>query len=154
MCDPVTLTTLAIATTGYSIYQTNEAAKNQFQAQQQRTEAALEEQATQATEEIGARMKEYRKVRARARVAGGESGAQGQSFAVGLNQMLQDQDEDVALVSKNLSLGSRSTILDLASANASVRTVSGLEAGLQIGAAGASAYAGAKKAQGSTSEKP
>ena len=147
MCDPVTMTTLAIATTGYGIYQTNRAAEAQFDAQNQRAAAALEEQATSATEEIGARMKEYRKVRARARVAGGESGAQGQSFAVGLNQTIQDQDEAAALVAKNLALGSRSTLLDLASANASVRTISGLEAGLQIGSAGLGAYRGAKAAQ-------
>lgn len=145
---------LSIATTGYGIYQTNEAAKNQFQAQQQRTEAALEEQATQATEEIGARMKEYRKVRARARVAGGESGAQGQSFAVGLNQLIQDQDETRALVAKNLALGGRSALTSLDAANSAVRTVSGLEAGLQIANAGTYAYYGAKKAQGSAADRP
>ena len=96
-------------------------------------------------------MKERRKVRARARVAGGESGAQGQSFSVSLNQMLQDADEEAALISKNLSLGQRQVMTDLSSAQASVRSVSGLEAGLQIAAAGASAYASGSKASQQTS---
>lgn len=146
MCDPVTMATLAIATTGYSVYQTNQSAKAQFAAQRQQAEHALEEQQTRSEEELGARMKEYRKTRARARVAGGESGAQGQSFAVSLNQLIQDQDADIALAHKNLALGQRSTLTDLASAGASVRTVSGLEAGLQIATAGAGAYSSAKKA--------
>lgn len=151
---PAVQAALAIATTGFGIYQTNRAAKNQFQAQQQQAQHMLEEQAAKATEELGARMKEYRKVRARARVAGGESGAQGQSFAVGLNQLIQDQDETAGLVAKNLALGARSTITSLESANASVRSISGLEAGLQIAQTGAYAYYGAKAAQGSAADRP
>lgn len=154
MCDPVTLTTLAIATTGYSVFQSNAAAREQFRAQAKQAEQAVEEKQVAATEELGARMKERRKIRARARVAGGESGAQGQSFSVSLNQMLQDADEEAALIGKNLSLGQRQVMTDLASAQASVRTISGLEAGLQIAAAGASAYASGSKAEQTTTGEP
>jgi len=154
MClPPPAMAALAIATTGYGIYQTNQAAKSQFQAQQKQAEHMLEEQQTKATEELGARMKEYRKVRARARVAGGESGAQGQSYAVGLNQLIQDQDETAGQIAKNLALGTRSTITSLEAANSAVRTVSGLEAGLQIASSGAYAYHGAKKAQGTSRDR-
>ncbi len=147
MCEPTTLAALAIASTGFSIYTQNQAARQQFRAQRQQAEAAMEEQQAAAEIELGARLKEFRKQRARARVAGGESGAQGQSYAVALNQSIQDQDEIAGIINKNLALGQRSTLLDLASANAATRTVSGLEAGLQIATAGTAAYSSAKKAE-------
>lgn len=146
MCDPVTLTIAAIATTGVQIYTTNQAAKATFKAQNDQAVAALDEKQSAAEEELGLRMKEFRKTRARARVAGGESGAQGQSFAVGLNQSLQDQNIDAGIINKNLVLGQRKILTDLENANASVRTVSGLSAGLQIATAGLGTFASATAA--------
>ena len=146
-CDPVTLTVAAIATTGIQIYTTNQAAKATFKAQNEQAKNALEEKQSAAEEELGQRLKEFRKTRARARVAGGESGAQGQSFAVGLNQTIQDQNADTGIINKNLVLSQRQTLNDLKTANSNVRTVSGLEAGLQIGTAALGKYSGAKAAQ-------
>lgn len=146
MCDPVTLTVAAIAVTGVQIYSTNQAAKQTFAAQNQQAIAALDEKQSAAEESMGQRMKEFRKTRARARVAGGESGAQGQSFAVSLNQSVQDQNADAAIINKNLVLGQRKILTDLQNANSRVRTVSSLEAGLRIGTAGLGAYSAATNA--------
>jgi hypothetical protein len=140
MCHPLAIAAITIATTGAQIYATNRAAKSAFKAQHSQAVAALEEKQDAAAEALGARMKEYRKTRATARVAGGESGAQGQSYSVGLNQLVQDANMDAGVLNKNLALGQRQVLTDLASANANVRTVSGLEAGLQIAAAGVSGY--------------
>jgi len=154
MCEPVIMASLAVASTGFQIYQTNESAKSQFKAQHAQAEQALEEQQASATEDLGARMKEFRKTRARARVAGGESGAQGQSFAVALNQNLQDAGIQSGIIGKNLSLQQRSTLTDLESANARVRTVSGLEAGLRIASSGLGAYNAAKAVPGTVTPTP
>jgi hypothetical protein len=153
MCGVTELTLLSIATTGFTVYQQNQAAKSTFKAQHKQAEAALEEQQSAAEEDMGQRLKQFRKQRARARVAGGESGAQGQSYAVALNQSLQDQDEVAGIISKNLSLGQRSKVMDLAAANSQVRTVSGLEAGLQIASSATSTYYSAKKAEKSTTKE-
>jgi hypothetical protein len=136
-----------MAIAGIQVYSTNQAAKATFKAQNEQATSALEERTDAAEEELGQRMKEFRKARARARVAGGESGAQGQSFAVSLNQSVQDQNIEAGIVNKNLVLGQRKILTDLNVANASVRTVSGLEAGLQIGGAGLSAFSAADKAK-------
>jgi hypothetical protein len=146
MCDPVSLTVAAIATTGVQIYATNQAAKQTFRAQNEQATAALEEKTDAAEEELGQRMKEFRRARSRARVAGGESGAQGQSFAVSLNQSVQDQNADAGIINKNLVLGQRQTLSDLRVANSQVRTVSSLEAGLRIGTAGLGAFSTADAA--------
>ena len=153
MClDPITAAGLAIATTGYQVYQTNRAAEAAFDAQNQQAANAIEEQQAAAEEEMGATLREYRKARARARVAGGESGAQGQSFSVSLNQYLQDADEAAGISTVNTRLGQRRILSDLDAANSQVRTISGLEAGLTIAGNATSAYRGAKAAQ--TSHTP
>lgn len=146
MCNPVILAVGAIAATGIQIYSTNQAAKQTFKAQNEQAINALDEKKSAAEEEMGQRLKEFRKTRARARVAGGESGAQGQSFAVALNQSVQDQNADAGLVNKNLVLGQRKILNDLDVANSQVRTVSSLEAGLRIGTAGLGAYSAATDA--------
>lgn len=146
MCEPVSLTLAAMAVTGIQIYSTNQAAKQTFKAQNEQAVAALDEKQSAAEESMGQRMKEFRKTRARARVAGGESGAQGQSFAVSLNQSVQDQNIDAGIVNKNLVLGQRKILTDLESANSRVRTVSSLEAGLRIGSAGLGAFSAATNA--------
>ena len=142
MCEPVSITMAIVSAAGVlaNVVATNSSAEDQFAAAHEQAENQMEENRAGAEENLGARLKEMRRVRARARVAGGESGAQGQSFAVGLNQMVQDQNMATAIVAKNVALGARSTNSQLKLANSNVRTVSGLSAGLQIATAGASGY--------------
>lgn len=145
MCEPVSTSTIVLmaisaASAVYSTKVTNDAAEDQFQAQHDQATAQIEENLSAAEEELGQRLKESRRSRARARVAGGESGAQGQSFATAINQSIQDQNVDAGIIAKNIALGQKSTLASLDSVNAGVRTVSSIEAGLQIGTAAGSQY--------------
>lgn len=141
MCDPVTMTILAVATTGINIYAQNQTAKAQRQATEVQAENERMEALESSEEEIGQRIRAAREARSRARVAAGESGALGASFAASINQSLQDQDTDIALVSKNLAFQQRG-IEDRANvAFAGIRKTSALQAGLQIATAGASGFA-------------
>lgn len=140
MCDPVTMTILAVATTGINIYAQNQTAKAQRQATEVQAENERMEALESSEEEIGQRIRAAREARSRARVAAGESGALGASFAASINQSLQDQDTDIALVSKNLAFTQRG-IEDRANvAFAGIRKTSALQAGLQIATAGASGF--------------
>lgn len=64
----------------------------------------------------------------------------GASFAAMVNQSLQDQDMDTALVSKNLAFAQRGIDDRLATGLSQVRDISAVEAGLNIASAGASGY--------------
>jgi hypothetical protein len=85
-------------------------------------------------------IKAQRAARERARVAAGESGAMGASFAASMNQSIQDQDMDAALASKNVAFAQRASADRAATALAGIRDPSALEAGLNIASAGASGY--------------
>lgn len=141
MCDPVTMTLLAVAATGVNIYAQNQTAKAQRQAIETQAENERIEALESSEEEIGQRIRAARESRSRVRVAAGESGALGASFAASINQSLQDQDTDIALVSKNLAFQQRG-IEDRANvAFAGIRTTGALQAGLQIATAGAKGFA-------------
>lgn len=95
----------------------------------------------------GGRVRAAREARARARVAAGESDALGQSFAAYLNQSLQDQDADAALMTKNVAIAQRATDDRLNTALSGIRSPSALEAGLQIATAGLSINAARSRAK-------
>lgn len=136
MCDPLTMSALAIASTGVSIFAQNESAEAQADAINAQADAEREQALDAAEEELGARVKAARERRSRMRVAAGESGALGQSFAAAINQSIQDQDADAALVAKNVAFSQRGIDSRQATGLSRVRTVSGLDAGLQIATAG------------------
>lgn len=140
MCDPVTMTTLAVASTGISLYAQHESAEAQADAIEAQEANEREEARERAEEEIGQRVRQAREARARALVAAGESGAMGQSFAVAMNQALQDQDMDTALVSKNLAHQQRAISDKANTARSQIRDPSAIEAGLQLATAGVSGY--------------
>ena len=134
------MTALSIATGAASLVGQRATAKAQAAAIGVQAENEREEANAAAEEEIGTRIRESRERRARARVAAGESGALGASFAASINQSLQDQNMDAALVSKQAAFTSRG-IDDRANTSLSgIRSPSALEAGLQIAGAGASGY--------------
>lgn len=140
MCDPVTMTVLAVASAGVSTYAQHQTAKAQADALEVQAENERRETLERNEEELGQRVRAAREARARARVAAGESGAMGASFAASMNQSLQDQDNDAALVQKNVAFSQRATDDRLNSALSGIRSPSALEAGLNIASAGVSGY--------------
>lgn len=140
MCDPVTMTVLAVASTGVGLYAQNEQASAQRDLIKGQAKAEREEARDRAEEELGDRVRANREARARARVAAGESGAMGASFAASINQSLADQDTEAALIQKNLQFSQRATGDRELQALTQARGVSALEAGLQLGSAGLQGY--------------
>lgn len=132
------VTSAALA--GIGLYAQHQSAKAQAAALEAQAEAERRETLERNEEELGQRVRAAREARARARVAAGESGAMGQSFAAMLNQSLQDQDMDAALVAKNVAFSQRATNDRLATALSGIRSPSALEAGLQIATAGISGF--------------
>lgn len=96
-----------------------------------------------AEDELGARVKAARQSRSRARVAAGESGAQGQSFAAKINQSIQDQDAVAALAAKSLAFQQNAIEDRKRLAFSQVQDVNLVDAGLQIGTAIAADVTGA-----------
>lgn len=141
MCGVVeTMTVLSIASAATGVYAQQQTAKAQSAAIRGQAEREREEAYESAEEELGQLIVQRREKRARARVAAGESGALGASFAAQMNQALQDQDMDAALVAKNAAFAQRGIEDRAATALAGVRSPSALEAGLQIASAGVSGY--------------
>lgn len=141
MCGVVeTLTVLSIASAGVGVYAQHETAKAQADAIKTQQDHENEETLERNTEELGQRVRAAREKRERARVAAGESGAMGASFAAAINQSLSDQDNDAALVQKNVAFAQRATNDRADTALSQIRDPSALEAGLSIAGAGVSGY--------------
>jgi hypothetical protein len=143
MCEPISATTMmyiSIASAAVSAYATHESAKAQRDQIKTQMANEREEVHEKAEEELGQRIRDSRERRARARVAAGESGALGNSFAASINQSLTDQNMDAALVQKNAAFADRG-VQDRANvALSQIRDPSALEAGLQIATAGINGY--------------
>lgn len=141
MCEPVTIgTAVSIAATGVSLYAQDQTAKAQARAIAIQQGNEREEAYERAEEEVGERVRTAREARARALVAAGESGVGGQSFAAAMNQSLQDQDMDTALVAKNLAHQLRANEDRANTARSQIRSPSAIEAGLSIASAGLRGY--------------
>jgi len=143
MCEPISATTMAylsVASAAVGVYAHTQTAKAQKRNIRTQQANEREEVHDKAEEEICARIRESRERRARARVAAGESGALGASFAASINQSLSDSNMDAALVSKNAAFAQRGIDDRANTALAGVRDPSALQAGLQIATAGVSGY--------------
>lgn len=142
MCELTTATVayLSIASAAVGTYAAVEQADYQSDLIGVQAENERRETLERNEEEVGQRVRLAREKRGRARVAAGESGALGASFAAAMNQSLQDQDNDVALISKNVAFSQRATDDRANSALGSIRDPSALEAGLNIASAGVSGY--------------
>ena len=137
---PYIMAGLSVASAGVTVYAKQQTAKAQASAIGVQQEHERQETTAAAEEELGQRIKANREQRARARVAAGESGVGGQSFAASINQSLQDQDETVALSAKNLAFAQRGIDDRANTALAGIRSPSALEAGLSIAGAGIQGY--------------
>jgi hypothetical protein len=131
---------LAIASAAVSAYATTQSAKAQREQIEVQAENERNEEAESAEEELGQRIRASRERRARARVAAGESGALGASFAASINQSLVDENMDAALVSKASAFAQRGVEDRANTALSQIRSPSALEAGLQIASAGVTGY--------------
>lgn len=140
MCGPITMTVLAVASAASSAYAQHQTAKAQADAIGVQQENERQETLERNEEDLGQRVRVAREARGRARVAAGESGALGASFAASMNQSLQDQDNQAALVQKNVAFTHRATDDRANTALASIRSPSALEAGLNIASAGVQGY--------------
>jgi len=141
MCEPTTLFAIvSVATAGVGVYAQHQTAKAQADAINAQRGNEREEALESTEEELGQRIRAARERRARARVAGGESGALGNSFIASVNQSLQDQDMDAALAQKNLAFSQRGTDDRANTALSSIRDPSAIEAGLNIATAGFQGY--------------
>lgn len=163
MCEPVSLAaigtwavsaagaaTIAAVSTGVGIFAQSQSAKAQAAAIATQTENERLETVERNEEDLGQRIRASREARSRARVAAGESGALGASFAASMNQAISDQNLDAALVQKNVAFANRATDDRSNSALASIRHPSALSAGLQIGTAGLSGFNAGKAAENRT----
>ncbi len=143
MCGPIAPAAMAwisIASTAVSTYATMETSKAQSEQIGVQQENERREAKEVAEEELGVRVKEAREKRSRARVAAGESGALGASFAAQINQSLADQDIMAAKIAKGAAFAQRGIDDRAATALANARGPSSLEAGLSIAGAGFSGY--------------
>ena len=140
MCNPTAGMWISMAMSAAQTYAQHETATAQAKAIGVQQENERMEARDIAEEQLGERVKEAREKRARARVAAGESGALGASYAAMINQSIADQDMMAAKIAKGLAFSQRG-IEDRANvALAGIQDPSALEAGLTIGAAGASGY--------------
>ncbi len=143
MCEIISATTLmyiSIASSAVSLYAQQQTAKAQSEQIGVQQEHEREEVAEAAEEELGQRIRASRERRARARVAAGESGALGASFAASINQSLTDENMDAALIAKKSAFTQRGIDDRANTALSQIRSPSALEAGLQIATAGISGY--------------
>ena len=143
MCDVITPTVMmymSLATTAVGVYAQRETAKAQTANIKNQQEHEREEVSEAAEEELGQRIRASRERRARARVAAGESGALGASFAASINQSLSDENMDAALISKKAAFSQRGIDDRANTALSQVRSPSALEAGLKLAGAGVSGY--------------
>jgi hypothetical protein len=143
MCEAISATTMmyiSLASSAVGLYAQSETAKAQGKQIRTQAESEREEVAEAAEEDLGQRIRASRERRARARVAAGESGALGASFAASINQSLADQSMDAALVSKKAAFTQRGIDDRAATALSGIRSPSALEAGLQLATAGISGY--------------
>ena len=141
MCDPVTMSIAMGATKGLQIWGQRQATKAQFGALANQRDAQNEEISGKAGREMGQRVKEGRAERARMRVAGGEAGITGNSFAVSLMDASFQQSEDVAAIGKDTEYAQRASEARFQSSLASIKNPGMLENALQIATTGAGGYA-------------
>lgn len=136
----VVMAGVSVAASGVGIYAQGQAAQAQSDQIQSQADNEREEIGEAAEEELGQRIRASRERRARSRVAAGESGALGASFAASINQSLSDSNMDAALINKQVGFAKRGVTDRANSALSQIRSPSALEAGLQIAGAGLSGY--------------
>jgi len=141
VCEVSTvMTALAIAGAGASTYSQIQAANTQAAALNAQRKAQAEELHAREQQQMGERVKQARKERARMLVAAGEAGVRGPSFEAQLMNSFSQQNQDLATIRKQGFFNNRASEASIGSAFASIRKPNVLSAGLQIADAGYTAY--------------
>ncbi len=116
-------------------------AATQMGALTNQREAQNEEIAGKAGREMGERVKQGRAERARLKVAAGEAGIAGNSFAANMMDVAFQQADDVSAIGKDADYAQRASEARYQSLLAGINSPGALENTLQIAKAGASGYA-------------
>lgn len=148
MCEPVSIGALslsaaqtftagtALASAGATLYGQNQQARANTRAARKSAQAQATEQRAASAAELGVRMRERNRRLGLARVAAGEAGVGGQSYAMGLQQIMGEFNTDAAMIEQNASFARTATQRRLDSVAARNRGPNPLSAGLRIAEAG------------------
>ena len=140
MCEPTLMTGLAIGSSAVSqvgqVVQANRTAS----ALDTQRRAQAQEISAQAEGQLGERVKQARRERARLRVAAGEAGVGGGSVSAQLRDSFAQQNQDAATIARNARFADRASEARTESAFAQIDRPNLLTAGLQIATAGYSGY--------------
>ena len=141
MCEPTTLAIVgaytAVAASAVSAYGDYQSGKAQNSALEDQAQTQADEAASARDQEIGERVKQSRRERARIRVSAGESGISGQSFEAQLKNSLGAENQDIAVAQKQGGFTERAIKNDL---KVNRSRFSGVNAGLQIAETAGNAY--------------
>lgn len=141
MCEPTTImTALALTSAAAGTYGQYRSASAQEDALNEQARIRAEENADAAETQLGERVREARKERARIRVAAGESGVAGLSVAAQLSNSFLQQSQDVATIRRQAHMNQRAANAATRSEMSKIVKPTALSAGLQIAAAGYRGY--------------
>lgn len=153
MCDPVTAAIMVgvttVASTGAQIITETKAAKAQTKALKQQMEVAREETRAEASSELFQSMREARREQGRARAQAGEAGlslTSGSVEAMLLDSAMQGELRDQTTMA-NMESRHRANLAEAESMASRIQKPTALGAGLQLGAAAASAFSGVQGAK-------
>lgn len=141
MCDPVSMTILAVTTTAASIYSANKLADNQEAAIREQLESLEDESRKTESAETNDRLRAMRKEQARTKVAAGEAGLQ---LGGSIEALLKDSLMQTSLAGERIGLNNeRDRRAGRAEANSMLSNIqkdTALGAGLKLASAGSSAW--------------
>ncbi len=142
MCEPTTIMLgISLVAGAVSAVGQRRSAKGQMAAAATQRQVQGEEISAKAGREAGERVKQGRAERARLRVAGGEAGISGNSFAASLMDVAFQQNEDVTAVLQDAGFAQRGSEARFKSGLAGVKNPGAIETTLNIAKAGAQGYA-------------
>lgn len=153
MCDPVTAAIVVgvttVASTGAQLIAASKTAKAQTKALRNQMEASKEETRLEASGELFDSMREARREQGRVRAQAGEAGlslTSGSVEAMLLDSAMQSELRADRTLS-NMEARHRANIAEAESAASRIQKPTALGAGLQLGAAAASAWSGVQNAK-------
>jgi 16S rRNA G1207 methylase RsmC len=135
MCEPTTLLALSIASSAVGVAGQRAQANAQQRSIRQQQEAQAEEADAAAQQQMGKRVAQGRRERARLKVAAGEARSGGNSFESLLQNSLFQQDFDLADINKQAHFTQRAISTSADMAMSRVEQPNLALAGLQIAGA-------------------
>lgn len=153
MCDPVTASivvgVVAVASTAASIVQTNTMAKRTEKAINAQAAVQREETRDEATSELFDQMRAARREAGKTRAAAGEAGVNlnsGSIEALLMDSAMQTELKNDRTIA-NMESRHNQNVTEANAAMSRIEKVSPIQAGIQLAAAGASAWSGVQTAK-------